>query len=413
MSLPFHDWEPAARHRHEAGDDSAAGHDRPYHDWEPAARHAPFVSSDSFARILHEWEIDPEGPDPAFPFPDGGDGDDECSDLEEDDGPPTPGAQFVEKLVSLYLVNKLSARDCAELAYWASQAGVQEATKYSLAPGDPSDGHYSRKMKSAVGFNDRRDLLPVEIPGHVKRSLGRTKHNMVIMPLHEQIAADMKDNAPARTKLDELVRSHALPPAYWQHPLVADRNEDDDPMIPIAFYLDGVPWSIHDGVVGFWGINLLTSQRYLWGVLKKSKCCQCGCRGWCSYYHFFEAARWSLDALARGKFPTHRYDGAEFHPRDVRRKSLAGGDMGVTAVCLYIKGDWAEYSTTLGLMSCQSNVRPCFECAGCGEDLYVCAGNTVDALRWRLNEVGDYSTHTFADAPSRSLFLRGRRCANF
>jgi len=311
---------------------------------------------DSVTPLLHDWEAARNIDNEDDVFFDSSDG---LSDSDTEDIPPTPDEQFMDKLLSLYLVNKLSSRDACELAFWASEGGIGEASRYGLAPGDPSDGHYSRKLKRAMGFTDRHDLLPVEVPGHVKRLQGRTKHDIVIMPLHEQIASDLKANESCRFRLDEMLRDKELPPVYYEHPLVTSCTTDEA-ILPIGLYLDGVPWSQSDGVLGFWGINLVSGRRYLWGVLKKSKVCQCGCRGWCSLYHYFEVARWSLESLFSGQYPIKRYDNKEFPMNDPFRVGLSGKPMGIRAACIYVKGDWAEYSTTLGFMSHMSGIRPCF-----------------------------------------------------
>ena len=69
--------------------------------------------------------------------------------------------------------------------------------------------------------------------------------------------------------------------------------------------------------------------------------CHCGCRGWCTLYPVFAALAWSFAALLEGRHPLKRHDGSEWQASDVGRASCAG-EKCRRAVCLFIKGDWAE-----------------------------------------------------------------------
>ncbi len=90
---------------------------------------------------------------------------------------------------------------------------------------------------------------------------------------------------------------------------------------------------------------------------------------------------WSLVALARGEWPSARHDGGPLRPSDVWRATTAGQTIHMRAACLYVKGDWAELTATLGLPSWNSGVRPCYTCNSLGADMYVGAGNEVASLR--------------------------------
>ncbi len=57
---------------------------------------------------------------------------------------------------------------------------------------------------------------------------------------------------------------------------------------------------------------------------------------------------------------------------------------------VFVKGDWAEYAHTVGLPVWADGIRPCYECAGSGEDLYTPHGNSVLGLRWTTNTDADY-----------------------
>jgi hypothetical protein len=208
------------------------------------------------------------------------------------------------------------------------------------------------------------------------------------MPAHEQFALDVESDLSCRNKLAEMIRDKTLPPCYFEHKVVTDNPGEH--VVPVALYLDAVPFSQTDSVLGWWLVNLVSGQRYLYGVLRKSMACKCGCRGYCSFHMFFSFTLWSLRCLALGRYPSERHDNREWRPSDSGRVPLSGKPILFKAACIYIKGDWSEYASTLGFPNWADGLRPCFECSGYGPDLFVAAHNTMEDLRWRLNEPLEY-----------------------
>ena len=168
---------------------------------------------------------------------------------------------------------------------------------------------------------------------------------------------------------------------------VPEGSPEGDPF-PYAIYLDGVPYSERDSVIGVWFIDLLTGKRYLMILLRKFTSCRCGCRGWCSFFQIFLMVNWCNEALHEGRYPLTDHLNNEFEVGSHRWK-LRGKKMRRRGVCLYIKGDWSEYANTLGLSGWGDLLRPCFECVGCGDDLYVPYGSTPLELRCLETEEAD------------------------
>jgi len=56
--------------------------------------------------------------------------------------------------------------------------------------------------------------------------------------------------------------------------------------------------------------------------------------------------------------------------------------MSAYGAIVHVKGDWAEYSHTFGLPQWTDGLRPCYGCAGSGEELWTAHGNSVFGLRW-------------------------------
>ena len=126
------------------------------------------------------------------------------------------------------------------------------------------------------------------------------------------------------------------------------------------------------------------------GTIRKNSICSCRCRGWCTFYTHFEVLIWSIRALAEGKYPVRRHDKSEWKIGDAYREGLAGQDMPMRCAIVFVKGDWAEYSSTLGLPTWQDALRPCWGCRAFGLGMYLAMGHGVDGLSWGVNGELEY-----------------------
>ena len=155
--------------------------------------------------------------------------------------------------------------------------------------------------------------------------------------------------------------------------------------------MDAVPYSLTDSVVGTWLVNLLPGQRHPMCIVRKRIVCQCGCLVRCTYYTVSVFVEWCLRCLADGVFPSTRHDGASFLPdSDSERARLAGTRMKNRAVCIQIRGDWAEFCERLGFPTWQRSYRPCFCCAVPRGGLYDATGASVFSFPHPLNDGVDH-----------------------
>ena len=87
--------------------------------------------------------------------------------------------------------------------------------------------------------------------------------------------------------------------------------------------------------------------------------------------------------------PAVRHDGSAWLESDRKRAAFADAPI-IKCAALQMKGDWAEFASTLGFPTWHDNMRPCFECNAIGSDMFVVPGNTIDSLRWLENRDCDY-----------------------
>ena len=145
----------------------------------------------------------------------------ECSDSDvEDEDPQPPGAMLVELLMADVLASRLTSKQAAIRLYYAYQAGIKEAKNDQLHPNSYSS-NYARKVNDAMGITKHsQSLYEFTVPGTDKLTLGRTRLTAHALPAHEQVSADLRDDAVGRFKLSDLIKRNALPPAYTQRPVV-------------------------------------------------------------------------------------------------------------------------------------------------------------------------------------------------
>ena len=313
----------------------------------------------------------------------------ECSD-EDDVGvsaETSPGTKFVSFLLKLMFQSAISATIFCRIMWLAFQAGIKECEPYGLKPGS-SSGHYMRKVKRQLGWAKSNEFLYLRVPGQGKHDIERTPQIIATLPAHEQIEEDVEGLEASKILLARRQQQEGgLPQCYYDHPVVKSAAPGEL-VLPLATYLDAVPYSQTDGVIGFWVINLLDQRHYLCALLRKRIMCNCGCRGWCTLYVYFRMLWWYLNALARGEHPDESVLGP-WEATDTLRSKRGGSSLGFKGACLYFKGDWAELGSSVGLPTWKDGLRPCFDCNCYIENMFA-SQVSMDALTWLVNEEGDY-----------------------
>ena len=220
-----------------------------------------------------------------------------------------------------------------------------------------------------------------------KNEGGKSTQTCLTIPLHEALDDSVREHTTFRTELRELVDDRSLPDCYY-HNHTVETYGAHDLVAPFGVFLDGVPYAHSDSILGIWGFNVVTSQRFLLAIIRGRRMCRCGCKSWCTIYELMEWLAWSFRACAEGLHPMCRHDQKPFGEPD--RQQRAGERMQMRFCLLFVKGDWMEYSTSLGFPGFNDGMRCCTECnADLGTRSEV-EGSTFDELRWRQNGDRDY-----------------------
>ena len=93
-------------------------------------------------------------------------------------------------------------------------------------------------------------------------------HSLDILPLHEQLNSHAKDCGDIEAQLQDLKDRDALPAIYTSH-LVVTANAGET-VLCFSIFVDGVPTTQRDGVIGWWGHCMVTGTRFLIAALRRS-----------------------------------------------------------------------------------------------------------------------------------------------
>ena len=347
----------------------------------------------SWERPKHSWDRLASAAAPSAGDPDGQDAWGELeSDSDLDEVGLSPQGELIDFCTDLLMLGVLNARQFCVLMYRAGRCDLAECAKYGLSP-HSSSGHYHRKLDTMLGYkSNNRSLYHVDVPGHSNAEMSRATLSVPVILPHEAMSEALRNDDSYRVKLATAVASSSLPPCYYKHPVVA-RAPEEERVGAISVYCDAVPYAINDSVLGIWTTSEISEHRFLFAVLRKKRLCRCGCRGWCSFYAVFRCLAWSLRALATREMPARRHDLQPWQWSDiVNKRSVQGGaQLPYRMALLYVRGDWSEYSNTLGFPSWNDSLRPCFCCTAHGEDLFNFSECEFENLQWKCNHHNDYN----------------------
>ena len=238
-------------------------------------------------------------------------------------------------LTRLKSIETLSAKQACVLAFWAAKAGAcGEVYAMGVRP-DQEAGEYSKRYDKWSGVNiHAQSHYPLWLGLSMRHDAGRFWGPLHSRPPHEALKEELQRWSKPSESLRAALTNDDLPPKYWDHEFV-QAAPAGELAHPFSLYLDGVPFSRHDSVLGIWAQLLFSQERHLLFVLRKSEMCACGCGGWCSLHPIMSMLSWSLAALGKGEWPAQRHDGQAWQDADLARSFYVSEQLGFRGVCLF------------------------------------------------------------------------------
>jgi hypothetical protein len=227
-----------------------------------------------------------------------------------------------------------------------------------------------------------------ETPGMTRGDMSRSMVTLSAKPAFESLDDEL--NQPNYSvRLREAIEN-GLPETCKTHPIVVENPTEL--VAPVALYMDFVPYSLVDSVLGVWLVNMVLNTRHMMLAVRKKIVCRCGCKGWCTWFPVLQFIHWVFANLSRGTYPHDRHDGSAFGENDTYFASLAGKPLKMKAALVDLKGDWQEFCERLGFPTWQSGTRPCFCCAASGPGMYDPVGVSFLSNKWYTNTDADYAS---------------------
>lgn len=285
--------------------------------------------------------------------------------VEQPEGAEEAGAALGDLLLELHVSGRLTAKHACLISHYAHKAGAcGPVAQYGYKPGAPS-GHYQRHLDKAAGLRDQNLFYHMTVPCFSKRSRSRVSRQLDVLPPHECLHREFEDN-PSLTKQ---LHTAELPQSFDRHPVALAAA---GPVLPVALYMDGVQYTkVGASVIVFAVVNLLSGSRHMIRALDKKYLCRCGCRGWCTLQPIMAFLRWSIGVMATGRFPDCDHFGKTWEDCDATRFASAQSPLAFgSAAVQQVRGDWAEFSHTLGFPTWHSSDHPCIWCRADREMLY-------------------------------------------
>eukprot|EP00971_Amphidinium_carterae_P031284 616104-Amphidinium_carterae.1 len=299
------------------------------------------------------------------------DSEDEFFDYETME--PDAAAEDLKKyLMGQYISGKMDAKQTCITAWYAQKAGLTALKEISLRP-DSQSSHFARKLRASVDkdLKENGNTYFVQVPGYTRHSGGRSTMELSMLCPHEVLYEQLQ----GRNFKEEISEWETqAPAAYFSHPV--KEHDDGTPTLAYGLFLDGVQYCQNDSLIAITMTNLVHNTKVLLGVVRKRMCCgskaNCVCGTWCTMYPIYLFLAWSMEALAKGKFPCSRHccwgvdlseissgwlasDGAQ-------RLERSGTSLGFKGICLQIRGDLMELTSGLGFTQWTSSHTPCLLC---------------------------------------------------
>jgi hypothetical protein len=268
--------------------------------------------------------------------------------------------EFYNMVVHLKISGVISAKQACILSFWAKKGGLCDPGGSLAVHPARIGGAFSKHFDKTVGLDKemQADFYRLSMPAFQRWSLGRSLIDCDVNLAHERLKEHIDAAPDFFEKVDEAAKSSGWADRYRNHELL--KVPGGDRLVPLALYIDGVPFLKRDSAIGFWLSNLATGQRVLVMSLRKRQLCRCGCKHWCSFWTAFSYLRWVLAIMVEGRYPAHRHDGSAWP--EGKHADQAGQPLGYRAVVLFIKADWAEFCHTVGFWQWSHHGHPCFKC---------------------------------------------------
>ena len=309
------------------------------------------------------------------------------------------GDEAADMLLDLLLAKMtagktFSAKSVCTICFWIKQMDghLGKIGSHAHRPNNESTGHDQRKIDAASGVK-MSDILKshyrIDVPCCKKYDCGRSSHKLPVSVPYEALSSHVLQDPTTLVETRRRRDAEEWPRSYYEH-LVVQAAPADATVVPYCIYVDGVPSTQRDRIIGLWIYDLVSMHGHLMVGFRKSEVCGCGCHGWCTYHVVFVFLGWAVQALAEGIHQRAKHDGKPWTTDDAKYFTNRGKSLLIRAACLLVKGDWMEWCSTFGFPTWSTNLHPCIFCKCLRLNMFLFVGFGSFQLPWDRKTVQNY-----------------------
>jgi hypothetical protein len=243
----------------------------------------------------------------------------------------------------------------------------------ALVPDDKND-NYNKHVKLCLGrMHGDADLVYVDSPMYDKKLCSRTIVSVPIVRPSEALSEffighdGAVDEGDLRTPLASAPPPLPLeqwPPAQREQIVckaALDAGVHPSRLRRLGIFLDGAGCTKQETFEGLFIQALDTGKRFLIAIFRKAELCDCGCRGFCTFWAIHDAILSDLASAASGKWGALNHLQLEF-PEGTKRRARAGMSMGLVLAVCEIRADMPGYTSPMGFRASTHAINPCVVC---------------------------------------------------
>jgi hypothetical protein len=298
------------------------------------------------------------------------------------------GAALRKIFVGMYISEQIGARKLTEIAHYLQFWGTCGMEDLALVP-DPARQDHNALVKLVLGREfGNANLTYIDSPMFDKKGQCRSTVSIPIARPSDVLSEHFlghKDACGAGELQHALGSAPAADLAEWtplqrEHVVIRRAlaaNVHPSRLRRLGIFMDAAGFTKNESFEGFFVNDLQTNQRFLIAVVRKAEACQCGCRGFCTYWPIHDAIRSDLESAAEGVWSVTSHL-QEPHPDGSMEALRAGKPMGLVLAACELRADMPGYTGPLGFRASGHALNPCCVCNVCKAGLADLSNVTLD-----------------------------------
>jgi hypothetical protein len=129
----------------------------------------------------------------------------------------------------------------------------------------------------------------------------------------------------------------------------------------LGIFMDDAGFTKQESFEGLFISDLDTGMRFLIAIIRKAELCDCGCRGFCTFWPVHDAILSDLQSSADGKWSVVSHLQEAFEPGS-KRQQRAGMPMGLVLAITELRADMPGYTGPMGFRASSHVHHPCSVC---------------------------------------------------